>query len=259
MIDVSNPAGRLYERLKAAQGVPGKTLVREAWATALDCEATSDAEITRRVVELHALTETVETLIRLLPGLNHDLYLASFARLRRALFPLQLGSPWESSRIQLNDDVMTRLQFCANELGARYSEESVSDTDLQQIAETIESLSAVLAQSDIAVDLKMVLMEQVERLRFAVSIYRIKGARGIKDALQALLGAVVANQQPLMELEDKHSDILKRVGTLIDKLDTFTARTLKVYRILSAPVRAALAFLGNSGDALPSGGDDTAG
>ncbi|WP_348225372.1 hypothetical protein [Vibrio parahaemolyticus] len=71
-------------------------------------------------------------------------------------------------------------------------------------------------------------------------MYKIKGAKGLKDALQGTIGAVVANQEELRNAADENQDVLKRLGELIDKMDSFTARALKLKTIVSKPIRYLL-------------------
>jgi hypothetical protein len=71
-------------------------------------------------------------------------------------------------------------------------------------------------------------------------MYRIKGAKGLKEALQGTIGAVVANQDELKAASGQNPDVLKRLGDLIDKLDSFTARALKLKKMITKPIRYLL-------------------
>ena len=80
-------------------------------------------------------------------------------------------------------------------------------------------------------------------------MYRVKGARGVKHALQALLGAVIANPADFVAVKEKDAAILERLGKLIDSLDRFTSRVMKLKRIFQKPVMAALDYIGKAIDA----------
>lgn len=249
MIDKSNPAGRLHEILAQAAKNADQVKTREVWASVLDCEVEDDAEITRRVVEVYGLTQEVERLVRLIPDLNHDLYLASFDRLEKAFFPLHLQNPWGQSKNALAPDVLTRLQFCAEELGKHYTEEAVDSEALDEIAELVATTFEAVEFSEIDPALRLALLETLEGIRHALATYRIHGAKGVKEALQSLLGSVVVNNEGLVGLKGQNDDVLARLGKLIDSLDSFTSRAMKLTRILAGPASAALKFLTDEADA----------
>jgi hypothetical protein len=71
-------------------------------------------------------------------------------------------------------------------------------------------------------------------------MYTIRGAKGLKDALQGAIGSVVVNQDDLKKHSDKNADVIKRIGELIDKLDSFTSRALKLKKMLTKPIRFLL-------------------
>ena len=71
-------------------------------------------------------------------------------------------------------------------------------------------------------------------------MYKIKGAKGLKEALQATIGAVAANQQELKSVATTEEGVIQRLGELIDKIDSFASRALKIKKALSAPIKYVL-------------------
>lgn len=241
MIDESNPAGRLHRILSEVAAKNGDGIcVRDAWAPVFGCNAKDEAAVLRGLVEVYGLCEEVKNLIRLNPDLNHDLYLASFPKIERAILPVNLGQQWKALRVHLDGEVLARLQFCAEALQGFYSEESISEEDLSQIQEMVSALSDAITDSSISAELKLALLEELDRIKKAILLIKIKGAKGVKEALQSLVGSVVANHQSLKQLQNDEPDILKRLGGLLDKLDSFTARALKLKRMLTGPVSYVL-------------------
>lgn len=243
MIDETNPAGRLYRVLLEAKTKPHNQSVRQVWAKVLDCDEKDDAEITRRVVEVYSLSQEVKGLIEMLPDLNHGLYLKSYEKIDRAIFPLNLNSTWQGQQQALSDDLLARLQFCAEELGRHYSEETLNDEDLAEVDALISELFTTISQGDVEISLRMALLEEIEKIRRSLAIYRIKGGRGVKEALQSLLGAVVVNKDALSDAGEKNPAMLRKLGLLVAKLDSFTARALRIHKVLSGPIGKALEFL----------------
>jgi len=235
LIDESNPAGRLHKILSDAKSRKDQDKVRAVWASVLYIEQ-DEVIVTKAVVELHSLSNETQSLIKMNNQLNHELYLKSFNQINRAFFPLNLGTNWSSVKPHLTDEALTRLQFCAEELSTFYTEDTLSDEDLAEIIAKTEALFEAVFNSSLPGVLRLSLLEEVERLRNSISMYRIKGAKGLKDALQGTIGAVVANQEELKYAEGQNPDVLQRLGELIDKLDSFTARALKLKKMVTKPI-----------------------
>lgn len=239
LIDESNPAGRLHKILSAIKRQPDKRKVREAWSSATEC-GVEDIEVYKSVIELFTLSQEIQWLIKMKEGLNHDLYLSSFERLEKAFFPLNLDTTASVVKQHLTDEAMTRLQFCAEELQGFYSEDSLSEKEFQDIKQKVEDLFNVLAMSSLPDILRFSLLEEVEKIRNSIALYKIKGAKGLREALQSTIGAVVANQADIKAASVSNPDVIARLGELIDKIDLFSSRALKLKRALAKPIRFVL-------------------
>lgn len=237
MIDTNNPAGRYYEILRMAKGKGDDLKVRQVWAQVLDEDEKDDSAITKKVIEVYQLGEEVKTLINMNEGVNKDLYLSSFPQIERAIFPLNLNTTWKAQKQQLNDGVMTRLQFCAELLSSIYSEEQLKDEDLEEVTQLIEGLFNSVLNSSLKGGIRIILLEEIERLRTALSMYKIHGAKGLKQSLQSTIGMVVANQTELSIAAKSEPDVIERLGNLLDKVDSFTSKALKVHKALTKPVK----------------------
>ena len=236
MIDISNPAGRLHKILSEAKFHSDNSNIKEVWAKVLSVEE-DDIVVTKSVVELYYLSQEIQSLIKINNSLNHELYLSSFNRMDNAFFPLNLTNNWSHVKHHLTDEALTRLQFCAEELSRFYSEETLSNEDLADIISKTEELFDSLYNSSLPESLRLALLEEVERIRNAISMYKIKGAKGLKEALQGTIGAVVANQQELKLVATTESDVMKRLGELIDKIDSFTSKALKMNKAIRSPIK----------------------
>lgn len=235
MIDESNPAGRLHKILSLAKRQPDNHKVKDVWSKVLGVDE-NDIAVTKSVIELYSLSQEIQSLIKMNENLNHELYLSSFHRIDRAFFPLNLGSSWQGVKNQLTEEALTRLQFCAQELSGFYSEESLSEEDLADIIKKTDELYESLYSSTLPSVLRLTLLEEVQRIRNAISLYQIKGAKGLKEALQGAIGAVVSNQEELKNVKGENDDVIKKLGNLLDKMDSFTSKALKVQKIIKSPI-----------------------
>lgn len=239
MIDQSNPAGRLHKILSEAKRQGDKKLVREVWADVLSVD-NDDIVVTKSVVALYSLSQEIQSLIKMKEGLNHELYLSSFKTIDKAFFPLNLGISWNNVKHNLTEEAITRLQFCGEELSRFYCEESLPDEDLKDIIDKTEELFDSIYNGSLSEALRLALLEEIERIRNAINMYKIKGAKGLKEALQGTIGAVVANQEELKSVSNSNTDVIKRLGELIDKMDSFASRALKLKKALSSPIKFVL-------------------
>ncbi|MEQ3528131.1 hypothetical protein [Pseudoalteromonas sp. XMcav11-Q] len=251
MIDINNPAGRYYEILRKAKSKGDDLKVRQVWAQVLDEDESDDSTITRKVIEVYQLGEEVKRLIGMNEGVNKELYLSSFPQIERAIFPLQLNTTWKAQKQQLNDGVMTRLQFCSELLSSIYNEEQLKDEDLAQVTKLIDELFSAVLSSSLDGGIRITLLEEIERLRTALSMYKINGAKGLKQSLQSTIGMVVTNQGELSSVAASEPDVIERLGKLIDKVDSFTAKVLKVHKALTKPVQFLIGLVTDNDDSSP--------
>lgn len=251
MIDPNNPAGRYYEILRTAKSKGDDLKVRQMWAQVLGEDEKDDSAITRKVIEVYQLGEEVKRLISTNEGVNKELYLSSFPQIERAIFPLNLNTTWKAQKQQLNDGVMTRLQFCSELLSSIYSEEKLQEGDLEQVAKLIDELFDSVLNSSLNGGIRITLLEEIERLRSALSMYKINGAKGLKQSLQSTIGMVVANEAELSNVASSEPDVIERLGKLIDKIDSFTAKALKVHKALTKPVQFLIGLVPDKDESAP--------
>lgn len=243
MVDDNNPAGRLYKLLSEAKKLSDKITVAEAWSKVIGCE-NDPALVTQAVVQMYSLSQEIRSLICMRNDLVHNAYLHSFDKLEQAFFPLNLGANWEIAKQYLTDEALARLEFCAIELSKSYSEELLSIEDLQDIINRTDSLFDSLYKSSLPDPIRLILLEEIERIRNALNMYKITGAKGLKQALQGTIGAVVANNEELKTVSTgPNTDVIQRLGELLDKLDSFTSRAMKLKRILEKPIISLLEFI----------------
>ncbi|AVF75871.1 hypothetical protein ACYVL9_002954 [Vibrio fluvialis] len=237
MVDENNPAGRYYALLMKAKGQGDNSKVRSVWAKVFDVDEKNDSLVISHVVALYSLGEEVKSLVNMISDVNAPLYLSSFPQIEKAIFPLNLDVSWQGPKKHLNDGAMTRLQFCSELLKNSYQEESIDSEELELIKKMIDDLFEATISSSVNDILRLTLLEEIERLRTALAMYRIKGAKGLKQSLQSTIGMVFANQSELKNEEHSNAEVLQKLGVLIDKIDAFTAKAMKVHKVLSKPVQ----------------------
>lgn len=252
MTENSNPASRLHEILLSAMqtGQSGHDVMSQ-WAACFNIDVQNERAIVRRLVQLDTLADEVRSLICFHENINQDLYLNHLDSIQEGLSPLNFDQRWDHVQKFISEAALVRLEFCSELLGESYSEETLQVEDLQEVINTTDALYTAVLQSGLPKLLKYTLFEEVERVRKAISTYDLYGAKGLKEALQGTLGAVITNREELEAAKKKDSAVLQQIGELIDKLDRFTGRAIKLYKIGRHPVKFLIEKLSE-----PDGSED---
>lgn len=255
MTDQSNPASRLHTILQTLQRNNTNSRMFEIWVTVFELPQPPDAiEVTRHLIALSELLEDVKRLIEANPNLNHQKYLSGFPNIREVINPIYLNTAGQGHITgYVTTEVLTRLEFCDEELQKYYAEEMLLPEDLCAIVEATNELFEIVASTVQDVTLRVTLLEGLERVRIALALYRIHGAKGLKSSLQQLLGIVVTEKEAIKTEKEKNDDVILKLGKLLDKLDSFSAKALKVHKALKKPI-AFLLSLVTEEDATNVGG-----
>jgi len=233
----SNPASRLHSLLTALQEGPRDERVLDAWARILEITDRIEVEVPRRLVLLNDLLDEAEEYIKLIPSLNHKIYVSCFPQIRTLFSPLHVHTDRAGFILpHLNPEVMARLEFCAEALQQTWSERSIPQEDLQAISNELNALVESVAASSIDARLRAALLEALEVVRLSISQYRIHGAKALKKSLQGLFGLVFTERAELKKQSEKNADVIDRLGRLIDKIDSTVATAIKIKKALTKPV-----------------------
>ena len=262
MTNESNPASRLHTLLTALLQGDAKERVLDAWARVLEVSDRQDVEVPRRLVHLNDLLDEAEQLIRLNPTLNHKIYLSCFPQVRTVFSPMHIQSSRDGLiSPHLTQEVMARLEFCAEALQDSCSEVEMTLDDLQVISNDLNALVESIAASSIDVRLRNALLEALESVRLSISLYRIYGAKGLKKNLQGLFGLAFTERVGLKKEAEGNADLIDRLGKLMDKIDSASAKALKVHKALTKPIRFLIGLVtdsdpSRSGEAEPESPTD---
>lgn len=240
----SNPASRLHSILLATLGGDPNLRMLEVWATAFKLKEANDIEVVRSLIAMSEAVEKVRQLIESNPNLNHQRYLACLAPIKEAISPVYL----QSSRQQvitphIKPEVLTRLEFCDEELCRSFSEEAVTAEELSFIVQATNELFDMVEKSVQDPTLRAILLEGLEKVRIAITLYRIHGAKGLKSSLQNLLGVVFTEQEALKGEKATNAAVFDRLGALLEKLDSFSSKALKIQKAFTKPIRFFISWI----------------
>lgn len=213
MTQLDNGAKRLLEILtKAKDGSVANTPPLPAWGKVFGIidrggdviHENEEFEVAHCLVELRQLINDIENQLRSIEGLDLELYLEPFPRIRNVcrLAALVHGSLGQTMN-QLSPSDLTVLKFCANELSKHYSEPVVDEQWLKEFAAQVDALFDEVKESDLIKDLKDFLLKQLEIIRRAIQEYRIRGVERLKEALERVAGSLILHEDLIKKSNDK--------------------------------------------------------
>ena len=101
--------------------------------------------------------------------------------------------------------------------------------ELAKISQMVSLLNNEIGNAQIPEPIKLELFKEVEKFKRAVQFYVIRGAKGLKESANGLLGTVISSNETLNRIEDKH--LLFKIGQLIRKMNSVSSTALKVKSI----------------------------
>jgi len=223
----NNPAGRLHDLLQMAQRQSPKEPSRNAWANVFDVNPQDTGLILQMMADLiHLVTETKASIERL-DDVDHEIYLKPFRKIERFLSQVSLDNPWEHWQRQIDEPTLYGLQFAADKLSRISGSTTISEEDIDSIRNELEQFVNSVLKSDLPQGLKALFLRNLESIRHALLVYRIKGVDGLENELQRAIGALMLNRSEIPPAGDK-SELRKfweRFFVFIDRINkavTFT-------------------------------------
>lgn len=262
MNDALNPAGRLLVLLKSAlPGDPNQQMT-SVWATLFDLPEPTEMSVVRCLIAMADCIDETKRLLGTREGINLVLYTSEFSSIEAAIAPGVLRQNRQQTLIpHLQPTVLTRLEFCAEELRRFYQEEPIPAEDLSAIQSAVEDLFKQIFESDIDSHLRIVLLEELEKLRAAIVIYRVRGAKGLADACRSLVGTLVTQGSNEAAATPEARPLLRKFAQIIKQVADVTKNAMSIYKALQGPVTSVIATLGydvplpDAGKQLPSCSD----
>ncbi|OZB56473.1 MAG: hypothetical protein B7X35_05490 [Halothiobacillus sp. 14-56-357] len=232
MIDQNNPAGRLHKILTDALRKNEREQTRKVWASVFGIDENNETEIIRSLLSLQELVQEVHALIENNPQSNSGLLLKSFPNLRRAVSAQNLMNPWSSFRVGLDPETITRLEFCAEFLSGKYSEVSIPREEVEELKKLLSAMVEFAEKSTMPNELKAFVLNQLEELRRGVFDFNIKGACGLRTAMETVIGTTITQTAKYQEIKETYPDVLARMGQLLDRIDGAMSKALKIKKTL---------------------------
>lgn len=237
MAKSDNPAGRLYLILEAAQSSAKSEMPqREVWARVFEVDPADTTSLLAAYLNVINLARTAKEAVRQLHDIDQAIYQNPFERLEHGFTVNSFNHQWNNFAKYLDAATMTALSFCSDTLSNRVGETIITEENLADLQEAVESLlEKVLTADDMAEELKLFLVERLEDIRRAILTYRIWGAAGLKEALERTVGAMYI--YPDFVPDDDHKGDFTNV---VEKLSKLVTLALKAKELVVPQITALL-------------------
>lgn len=220
-----NTAGRL---LSTFDGLLNHRLGNDApmlrvWASVFELPA-DDPHLEDAVVMcLQATRSEIEVLrIRLQAlGAPEDLMHPGIARFRNYTSTANIHAGWNAFREEANRPE-NRLAFMwANWTLRAEDEDDMPAEELATLRSELDSLEASLQDTDMTPYLRGFIQRQIDAIRTALRLYRVRGVKPIEEALHQVAGAYTVEKSRVEAEHEKASEpaksVFARAGAVIEK------------------------------------------
>jgi hypothetical protein len=228
--EYENPASRLLAILSQVRQKPANSILKKVWGDAFGIHESKTFEIFHQLIMLSALVDEVEREIRLVPAIDHKLFLKYFPGIRQMLSISNLDQSWQTAATRLDEATMTSLHFCSESL-SRCRPDRVSTSDLESLRKEIDDLFNGIQASDLNKELKAILSDLAESMRRAVAEYRLRGVLGMREELFLILEKLQRNYQVIEK--NKDSQFLKQFWKVFVRYDTVAAAAVHTQNVLT--------------------------
>lgn len=240
----NNPAGRLYDLLRSAQKQSPKEKARAAWAKVFDVEPTDTRLLLDMLADLMGLVSETRSSIERLSDVDHGIYLKPFKRLETFFSHVHLDSNWEHWQKQLDDATLYGLQFAADRLSRITGSFTISEEDIDGIRKELEEFLASVLASDLPQGLKALFLRNLESIRHALLVYRIRGIEGLENELERAVGSLMLNQGeiPPADTESASRKFWERFFVVVERINKAVTLT-RNSQAMAAPAFRAISHM----------------
>lgn len=226
-----NPSERILNAVRAYLGFHSSsphTSAGAAWQKSLlqpgDPESGASAGVLSE--RLLALTKQVNDLEEMLikKEVPTSLIETPFKILRECFSPMGAATPWREVGKKFSSDLLTTLGWSSWVIGS--IEEEISIEDIDNLLESLSSLSALIAEPGLPQPLRDLIEKNTQAIWDALELYPISGAAGLKTTISQILGEVMFRQD---ELRDAMSSSDKNTSEACKHFFTIIKETVEVF------------------------------
>lgn len=195
----------------------------KVWAAVFDLPA-EDPHLEDAVVTyLQATRSEIEVLRARLQafGVPEDLMYPAIARFRNYTSTANIHAGWNGFREEASRPENRLALMWANWALRAEDEDCMPAEDLARLQSELDSLEVSVRDADMTTYLRSFIQRQIDVIRTALRLYRVRGVKPIEEALHQVAGAYTIEKSRFEAEHEKASEsaksVLARVGTFIEK------------------------------------------
>lgn len=247
MTDKNNGAKRLLQILERAKTITGgnsQLSGLEAWAEVFDIPKPDSKDIplefeetvVSSILQLRKLVDEVEEELRRFEGLDLELYLRPFSRLRYVTrLAFLTNNNFYSVLAQLTEGDMTVLAFCVAKMAELPAEPIITEEQLKELSEDVNALYAQVLESSLENELRTIILDRLQSIKIAIHQYHIRGIVRLREELEKSIGVLVLNEDLIKQSNDREE--VKRFGNIVTNLATYISIAANVSKLAEMVTR----------------------
>ncbi|KOP67228.1 hypothetical protein AMS62_19725 [Bacillus sp. FJAT-18019] len=245
-IPMNNSAGRLYHIIDAIKlnhlhnSDPYAILAKVFNVSKDDKEV-----IIENYSELFRLTKTIKEDILHITNINHERYLQPINIVLDALSSIELNGSNGLNKFvnKIDDNVMTRLEFCSDTLSRVIGEHNISENELNELYNNINILIELVNNMQINNDLKALFLKNLTNIRLAIENYKLWGTKGLQSVIESSLGSILLRGDLVTSEEERSTG--KKIVEYIFEINNIINAGKKIYETLEPVIKF---FIGTGKD-----------
>ena len=234
MVKSDNPAGRLFGVLDAVGKYHNANApMKSVWGYVLsDADFHAPASTWRQYGALLGLVEEGRIWVEQSEVADKSIYLKPFDELARLFDNTNLEETCDTWKRKLDDTTMVALQFCSVYFSASKKEAEIDQQTLEELQSDVDELIKSAHSSGLPDNFRVMLIESLEEIRRAILEYRLRGAAGLRRAMESGLGGILRFSHEVPEDDSGNPEpIIERFLFLLNRLDSIASAALKLKQV----------------------------
>ncbi|ERY41893.1 TPA: hypothetical protein ACRNW4_003280 [Pseudomonas aeruginosa] len=217
----NNPAGRLLDLLEELRNTNGNTPVRRVFAHMFNADENDTGEVLRLLSDFSGLVRDAKSATSRIANVDTSLYLAPYFRIEEMIGRISLEKLWHQVKEPLDDKVLTELRFGADLLSRAVNGAELDEDEVVRFFEELDALLCDALSSDLPDQLKRLFVKNLESIRHALLAFKIAGADGLQDELDAVLGSIIRHRDEMVKAGDggPKQKLIERLFALVANIN----------------------------------------
>jgi hypothetical protein len=200
---LTNPARRLYNILADTSATEGRGKhFRNYLAAKLGGDEKNDLDMFRKLLGVYDLVALTDRRLSTMKHHKRDTYASCIKPIVTTLQHMQLNSPAHQIHQQLGTGPLNILDLASEALDEEQPELLIEQTALDALYADAEQLEAKIESAGLPTELRVLLVNSIDRIKAAIRNYTLGGAEGLDRAIKEAYGAAFVEHAVVLPEKD---------------------------------------------------------